>query len=187
MQKLKAVGRTVAIALLAVAMFGGVGNATKLTPRNLKGPYIFGAAGFSLDDNDDFGEVAAAGVMTFDGVGGVSGIDLSFSGADSSGDLINNNDNWTCNATISSGTYTVNADGTGTLTLTFASTSTCFASAQISFFFGLNRGPHESEIVSTTFTVGMTEPTTPLTEDILSLVLKGNFVKRSKGVAPGDP
>jgi hypothetical protein len=186
MQVLKAMGRTLALAVTIVMLTGAVSHAAKFNNKKLKGAYLFGVSGFLLDDNDDFGQIAAVGLLTFNGAGGVTAFDVTFTSADTSGDAAFGFDNFTCAPTLSSGSYSVNLDGTGTMALIFSGSSACFAGDEIDFFFVLDRGTGESKIVSTTFTsAGLDE--TSISETILGMVVSGQLHKRKSAVFIDPP
>ncbi len=181
MLNIRMMGRTLALTTLFVTLVVGTGNAAKFNNKKLKGDYLFGVSGFLLDDNDDFGQIAAVGLLSFNGSGTVTGFDVTFTSADTNGNIDFGFDNFTCQPVLGTGTYSVNVDGTGTMSLDFSASSPCFANDEIDFFFVLDRGTGESKIVSTTFTPGGIDETS-ISETILSMVLQGQLHKRKAGV-----
>jgi hypothetical protein len=188
MRKIWTMGRTFAL-IAALVAIGPATSEAGWGAKSLKGNYAFGVAGFELDSNADFGEVAGVGLLGFNGAGGVTSADLTFSGADNNGNSDFNFDNYTCQPILSVGSYSVNSNGTGTMALVFTDASPCFAAGEIDFFFALANGNGMSQIVSTTFSsTGLMVNTTPTPETILSMVLQGQLqMQKRKKSQPVDP
>jgi hypothetical protein len=84
--------------------FAGMSAATTYTAANVKGSYSLLANAYGGESSS---QAAAVGIFNFDGVSAVTG-------------YVTNIDNGSLNVqTISSGTYTVSANGHGTITATF--------------------------------------------------------------------
>ena len=185
----KIITASVAAAFLSLAAETSLAAVFPFSLASLTGPYVFQVHGFELNDGTHAGEIAALGLLTFDGAGHVSG-NVIFTSADSGGDQAN------CTGVLSTASsYTVNAaQGTGTLTLAFTATSACVvpvtppSEATIVFNFALNNGgltPQQSaatrsgsatsaSLLLTNFTPGPTL-TTIAGELISSLALQGGL------------
>lgn len=82
-------------------------------PAVLSGPYLIQVAGASLDNSGHLGNLAISGVITFNGAGAVSAIDITISAFDRSVDAEHCSISGALSASLSF--YAVNPDGTGTL------------------------------------------------------------------------
>ena len=82
-------------------------------PSVLNGNYLVQASGSTLDDQGNQGSLALSGVITFNGGGAVTAIDVTFSAFDRNGDSENCEITGSANAALSF--YSVSPNGSGTL------------------------------------------------------------------------
>jgi hypothetical protein len=133
---LKKVCATAALAVVVGFGLSGQARAGGFTNHSLSGPYTFRAQAFTVDEGGDEGGINFAGLLTFNGVGGISAVDIQVTGGDDS-----DTDQFDCGAitSIESGTYTVNSDGTGSLNVEFNPADACLPHDDIAFTFALSR------------------------------------------------
>jgi len=79
---MKALVTTLMSVILASA---AASAASKFSNKTLKGAYVFNVIGFDRNDGGDDGQVAALGLLSFDGKGGFTGT-LNLTSGDSGGD-----------------------------------------------------------------------------------------------------
>lgn len=179
----------VAAAILVLAP--GSASAASLN-ASLNGHYVFQVHGFMVGGTvNQTGEIAALGLLTFDGAGHVSG-NVTFTTADSGANQAH------CTGALSTVSgYTVNGDGTGTLLLSFTTASGCVTSipaeieATITFSLVLNNGATAAQPVATSAfflsnNIGSPGAITYIqTEAILTVALQGGL--RLQGSDPSVP
>ena len=100
-------------ALAVAAIFSG--NAYAFEPSSLNGTYSLAVDGYTRDNNGESGNLALAGLITFNGSGAVKQIDLSVSAFDRAGD----SENCVISGAAAAGLsfYAVNPDGSGSLSV----------------------------------------------------------------------
>jgi hypothetical protein len=148
--------------------FAGAG-----VPNNLlHDTYTLDVSGFELNDfaqgtgTGHTGEVAALGLVTFDGNGKFTGT-VNFTTADSGGDQA------ACSETLTGGdgAYSINADGTGTLSITFPASTA--SSGAINFNLVIaDRAGKTAKLLESDSTFSNV---TVCGEPIATLVLKGSL------------
>ena len=115
---------SLAAACLVLSVASASAQQNTFSLSSVKGQYVFQVHGFyatapTSNTRGDTGEIAALGLLSFDGAGHVSGT-VNFTAAD------NNSAQATCQGSLSSASqYTVSATGTGGLTLSFTVASNC--------------------------------------------------------------
>jgi hypothetical protein len=136
---LKKLCATAALAL-AVAGFGlsGVAGATGgFSSHSLAGTYSFRAQATTESEVGDDGWMNLAGLLTFNGTGTITAVDIQVTGGDTGGPF----DQFDCGAitSLESGSYSVNSDGTGSFSLEFSDTDSCLPNDSMTFTFALSR------------------------------------------------
>ncbi len=144
---------------------------SRFKDRTLHGTYVLHLNGFDLNDvsmGGHQGEFAAVGLLNFDGSGGASASNLNFAGADSGGDQA------VCSPGLSSGSYSVNRDGSGTLTLNFPSTGPTTGTLTFNMVIG-NPNGHQARLLLSNSGFSGGGAVTICGEPIATLVLAGGL------------
>ena len=105
--------KSLVLALAVAAIFSV--DAYAFGPASLNGTYSLAVDGYTRDTNGETGNLALAGLITFNGSGAVKQIALSVSAFDRAGDAENCVISGTANAGLSF--YAVNPDGSGSLSI----------------------------------------------------------------------